>query len=282
MKNALCFCGGGIKAIAHIGVIKALEDNNIKFDYVSGTSSGSIIASMYALNFSYDSMIQCFRKYSNKINYFDFKNVAIFLKNLIIGNEFLIDGLNSGDKLLKMLNNEFGDIKINQIQMPLIIPAVNLLDEKLYIFTNVKRENEIGINYVNGITVPNAIRASCSYPGVFSPHKYNNKIFVDGGIVENLPWKEAKKMGANKVLSIVFVQKNYKKCCNSIFQVLDKSFDLLVKELEKYEWQGTDYLLKIPVDSSIGLLKYKNIDDLFNLGYNETIKNINQIKKIFA
>ena len=63
MKKGLCLAGGGVKGAAHIGAIKALEEANIKFDCVGGTSSGSIVACLYACGFSADEMYKIFKKY---------------------------------------------------------------------------------------------------------------------------------------------------------------------------------------------------------------------------
>lgn len=73
--RGLCLAGGGIKAAAHIGALKALEEENIEFDCVSGASSGSIIATMYALGYTSDEMWKMFKKYSKRIKYFEWKNI---------------------------------------------------------------------------------------------------------------------------------------------------------------------------------------------------------------
>lgn len=75
MKKGLCLAGGGVKGAAHIGAIKALEEANIKFDCVGGTSSGSIVACLYACGFSADEMYKIFKKYCKKIKYVDIKNI---------------------------------------------------------------------------------------------------------------------------------------------------------------------------------------------------------------
>ena len=67
--KGLCLAGGGIKAAAHIGALKAFAEENIKFDCVSGASSGSIIATMYALGYSSDEMWKMFKRYCKKIKY---------------------------------------------------------------------------------------------------------------------------------------------------------------------------------------------------------------------
>ena len=66
LKIGICFAGGGIKGACHIGVLKALEEENIKFDFISGTSSGSIIAILYSLGFTPEEMYEIF----NRVNLF--------------------------------------------------------------------------------------------------------------------------------------------------------------------------------------------------------------------
>lgn len=90
--RGLCLSGGGIKAAAHIGALKALEENNIRFDCVSGTSSGSIIATLYALGYTSDEMFEIFKKYSKKIKYFDFKHFLHILYGLIVKGKIVVDG----------------------------------------------------------------------------------------------------------------------------------------------------------------------------------------------
>lgn len=275
MKLGLCLSGGGIKGVAHIGAIKALEEKGIKFDYVSGTSSGSIIATLYACGFTTDEMYEIFTKYAKSIRYIDFENIKRFFKNIFTGRGVRIDGLNSGIKIKKLvkevcMQKEIKNIK--QIKMPILIPAVDIYTDELCVFSNnINKEIKSRVNYINDIDIGTAVQASCSYPGIFSPCPFNNKLFVDGGITENLPWKETKKAGANKVLSIVFEDKEPKKCCNNIFEIINKSFSLLCKELERYELDGTDYLLKIKTNR-VGLLEKSKMQELYEEGYLQTKK----------
>ena len=248
MKLGLCLSGGGIKGVAHIGAIKALEEKGIKFDYVSGTSSGSIIATLYACGFTTDEMYKIFTKYAKSIRYIDFENIKRFFKNIFTGRGVRIDGLNSGIKIKKLVREvcmQKGIKNIKQIKMPILIPAVDIYTDELCVFSNnINKEIKSRVNYINDIDIGTAVQASCSYPGIFSPCPFNNKLFVDGGITENLPCKETKKAGANKVLSIVFEDKEPKKCCNNIFEIINKSFSLLCKELARYELDGTDLFVK--------------------------------------
>ena len=283
MKLALCLAGGGIKGAAHIGAIKALEEENIKISYIGGTSSGSIIATLYACGFTTGEMYNIFKRYAKEIKYIDSKNLFKFIKDLITFKGFRLNGLNSGDKIYNLVK-EICDTKniksINQIKLPLVIPAVSLYDEKLYVFSN----NIIGnksdkIKYINDVDIAFAVRASCSYPGVFSPCEYNGSLLVDGGIAENLPWKETKRAGADKVISIVFNDVKPQKCLCNLFDIISKSFTIIFKELANYEWDGTDYLIKIEFDKKIRLLDTKQIEYLYKEGYIQTKRKIRDIKK---
>lgn len=275
MNLGLCLSGGGIKGIAHVGAIKALEEEKVKFNYVSGTSSGSIIATLYACGFTTDEMYEIFTKYAKSIRYIDFENIKRFFKNIFTGKGIRIDGLNSGTKIKKIVNEvcmQKGISNIKQIKMPILIPAVDIYTDELCVFSNnINKNIKSKIRYINDIDIGTAVQASCSYPGIFSPCQFNNKLFVDGGITENLPWKETKKAGANKVLSIVFEDKEPKKCCNNIFEIINKSFSLLCKELANYEWDGTDYLLKIETNR-VGLLEKSKMQELYEEGYIQTKK----------
>lgn len=281
MKLGLSLSGGGIKGASHIGGIKALEESNIKFDYISGTSSGSIVATLYACGYKPDEIYEIFNKYAKEIHYIDFENIKRFTKNFLKGNGFIIDGLNSGTKINKLINEmcaKKGIYNINQIKMPIIIPAVNIKNEELYVFSNkVVKNKQENVRYINDIDIGTAVQASCSYPGIFSPCNYDEDLLIDGGIAENLPWRETKKAGADKVLSIVFKTKAHK-CCDNVFDVLNKSFSILCHELYKYEWDGTDYLLEIKVPK-VGLLDRTKMELLYNEGYKQTKANINDIKQ---
>lgn len=167
MKLGLSLAGGGIKGVSHIGAIKALEEADIKFDYISGTSSGSIIATLYACGYNTEEMYEIFKKYASDINYIDLENIKRFFKNVLTGKGIIIDGLNSGTKIKKIINevcNKKGIYDINQIKMPLIIPAVNIANEELYVFSNNIKSVSKGIKYINNVDIGTAVQASCSYP----------------------------------------------------------------------------------------------------------------------
>lgn len=284
MENGLCLAGGGVKGAAHIGAIKALEESNIKFDYVGGTSSGSIIACLYACGFTSDDMYKIFKKYCKKVKYVDFINIIKLMLGLTFTGEIVIDGLNSGKQIENLINKVCNKRKIYTIKdtkKPLIIPSVNLCNGKVICFTScnneeIKLENTV---FINDIEIGKAIRASCSYPVVFSPCKYKDIKLIDGGIRENVPWKELKKIGAKKVLNIMFEEEENLDCDKNLVEVAGSSIGLLCRELSNYEMEGSDLTIRIK-SKKIGLLDMNKIDELYELGYKETKKNIIKIKEL--
>lgn len=203
MKLGLCLAGGGVKGAAHIGVLKAIEEEKIKINYISGTSSGSIIAALFASGYSYDEILLLFKKYSKKIKYINYANLFKLIFGLIIKRKIIIKGLNNS-KIIEQTVNEAcakkGIYNINQINMPLIIPSVDLNKGNMVCFCSKENRSIISdkIEYVNNINIGDAVRASCSYPLVFEPYEYNSTQLIDGGIRENIPWKETKKLRCRK------------------------------------------------------------------------------------
>ena len=146
MKIGLCLAGGGIKGAAHIGVLKALEEENIDFQYIAGTSSGSIVATLYAIGYSADEIYALFQKYAKKIRYVDFKNIIKLIGGLIIQRKIIIDGLTSGEIIEKIIEKACinkGITKIEQVPKKLLIPSVDLNTGKVNIIDVVSNSLEI-------------------------------------------------------------------------------------------------------------------------------------------
>lgn len=282
--RGLSLSGGGIKAAAHIGALKAFEEEKIKFDCVSGASSGSIIATMYALGYSSDEMWKLFKKYYKKIKYAEWKQVIKMILGLIFTRRLVIDGLNSGKVIEKIINEickKSHVENINEIKMPLMISMVDLQKGTVYIASSQEKRKVLQDNtkYISDIPIATAVRASCSFPVVFSPCKFDGIQLIDGGTRENLPWKGLKEYGADEVYGIAFdtiLEKN--QCCKNMIEVAARAMELQGRELANYEKEGIDHLITICL-KKVALLDSSQIDVLYQMGYEEIKKQLNLLKK---
>ena len=282
MKIGLCLSGGGVKGAAHIGALKALEEENIKIDCISGTSSGSIVSSLYAMGYTPNEIYLLFKKFGKEISKVDILKIIKLIYGLIFKRKIIIEGLNSGNKLYKIVQEQASKKEIKQIKdikMPLIIPSVNLYNGEIYLFTSLENNRKYSDEYItlNNIEIGRAVQASCSYPGVFCPVNFKNKKLIDGGVRENTPWKELKELGADKIISIVFEKEEKTKKDVNMIDCIIKPMEIQSHELYNYEVDGLEYILKIKTDLT-SLLEIEKIDELYKEGYKQTKRKMGKIK----
>lgn len=283
MKIGLCLSGGGVKGAAHIGVIKALEEENIRIDCISGTSSGSIVAGMYAMGYKSYEIIELFKKYAKEITKVNSKLIFELILGLLIRKKICVEGLNDGKKISEIINKK-ADIKkirkLSDIEMPLFIPSVNLYDGSIYLFSSLRnvRKYSDETNIITNIDIGRAVQASCSYPGIFCPTNIGKKKLVDGGIRENLPWKILRDIGIDKIISVVFEEEKTSKSKLNILDCITGSMGIMMHELYNYEIEGVEYILKINT-KDVWLLEIEKIEELYSLGYNTAKREIDKIKK---
>lgn len=161
MKLGLALAGGGVKGAAHIGVIKALEENGIKVSAVAGTSIGSIVAALYAMGYTTEKMLEIFKYFAKEIMRTDPK---YFAGNLKTSKRLLGYGILSGENTeiaVRECAKSKGVRKMQDIKMPISIPTVDIIKSKKYVFTNANLE---GNYYINNAYIEKAVRASSSYP----------------------------------------------------------------------------------------------------------------------
>ena len=165
---------------------------------------------------------------------------------------------------------------MNDLKIPIAIPAVNLENGEVIIFSSKEIRQNISdeIRYVVDAPIDIAVRSSCSFPVVFSPCMYGKEQLIDGGVRENVAWRELKEMGADKVLGINFASKSKKDdCCKNLIDIAVRSISLMEHELSNYELDGIDELITITT-KKIGLLDTSDIEYLYNKGYEITKKYI--------
>ena len=274
MKLGLAMSGGGIKGAAHIGVIQALQEENIKVDIVGGTSIGSIVAALYAMEYTPKEMLKLFNYFSKLI----FKNSAMYTdprgKKLL---SIQAGGLYSGENIAFAIEEagKYKNIKkLQDLKIPIVIPAVDLRDSEKYVFTNMGKIND---KYLNKADISIAVRASSSYPAIFAPCIYNKHKFVDGGILDNIPVEEVKKIGADKVIAVRF-KLNKTSRTIGLRSTLNKAIDIMFSKIEGEEVKKADYVIEIDTQD-VNPFDFKQSNKCYKYGY-LTKKEIANIKKM--
>jgi NTE family protein len=204
-KIGLTLSGGGAKGLAHIGILKAIDSAGLKIDYITGTSMGAVVGSLYAAGYSGKEI----EKIANDIDWNtifnsnpQYRDIALREKDefggylLEVPIKGLRPALTSGlmdpegvwTEFLKFLYPVYTVKDFHQLNIPFECIATDLETGKPVVLNS-------------GELVP-AIRSSMAIPSVFTPITYQGKVLVDGGLVQNFPVSQAKKMGADYVIGV--------------------------------------------------------------------------------
>jgi NTE family protein len=160
MKAGLVLSGGGARGMCHLGVIKALDEFGVKFDFISGTSSGAVVGCLYSYGYKPDEILQIIQSTS-------------FFMSLKFA--WTWTGLLSSDGLRDLLLKYIPENSFDCLKIPVTLAI-----------TEIKKGK---IEYVSqGELIP-PLQASCCVPAVFKPVQYQDGVYVDGGILDNLPVK---------------------------------------------------------------------------------------------
>ena len=291
MRIGLALSGGGIRGLAHAGVLKALEENNIKIDIIGGTSAGSMVSTLYAIGYTPNEIYECFEENYNKI--LGEKKFHIFngIKS-IISKKGMASGLKKGENIEKIFNKLALDKnvdEISKIKMPIVIPTVDILEAKEYVFTNYipKSENTMNLElnhrnqtkYINHVQIGKAIRASSSFPAMFDLCTTIDKhTFIDGGTLDNVPTVEVRKQGADKVIAVKFGEDTIDENSNML-DIVMRTIDIMGNKIIEKDLESSDFVLNIHTDK-IGLLEVDKMKKCFESGYNAVNENIDKIKQI--
>ncbi|WP_276168937.1 patatin-like phospholipase family protein [Zobellia alginiliquefaciens] len=205
LKVGLVLSGGGAKGMAHIGAIKVLEEAGIQVDYIGGTSMGAIVGSLYAAGYRGDQLDSIFRAT-------DFTN--LIQDNLPRNAKTFYEKENSEKYAVTL---PFDNFKVSV--PPAYSGGQNVYNELvkfLYPVRNVNDFNELPIPFVCVATdvetgeevilregyLPEAVMASGTLPSLFEPARINGKVLIDGGVVNNYPIDEVRKMGADIIIGV--------------------------------------------------------------------------------
>jgi len=258
----LTLSGGGARGLAHIGVLKALENANIRPDYLTGTSMGGVIAAAYASGLSPDEIEQIALEYGSIRKLWRLADPTLPRR-----------GLFQGERLLAFFEDRMQGCTFADLRVPLTLIAVDL---------NSRQEVHIREG-----SVAEAVRATISIPGLLAPVEQNGQRLVDGGLLNNLPVDVVQSMGADVILGVDVYSNNggpsfwhelgqtrvLSKTIGDLIMVLGDSLDLLIKQqsLNKLQKKSPDFLIQpnIPLDVTV-VSGYHRVADLVAIGEEAT------------
>jgi len=254
IKVGLVLSGGGAKGIAHIGVLRILEEAGVRIDYIAGTSIGSIVGGLYALGNTADDLEAIVRSSDWEHLFSDTpgrRRLSMFEKELdqqfvisfpLVGRDIqLPKGLIEGQNIYMWLNRHFWlaleQDDFDKLPIPFAAVATDLETGEAIIFRS---------GYL-----PDAIRASISFPTVLTPYDVGGKYAVDGGLIRNLPVQEVIEMGADYVIAVdVSSDLQRSKELTSIISILGQTVSFRVNDMINEQKELADLVIK--VDEVIG------------------------------
>ena len=260
LKIGVALSGGGICGVAHIGFLNVLIENGIKIDMVAGISMGSIVGGLFASGMTPCEMENAVKKISKG---------DIFQLNVF---KLLKEGVFSGKKIEETLSSFLKTKNIEDAKIKYFAQAADLKTGKLHTFES-------------GPFVT-AMRASSAIPGVFAPVYENDTCYVDGGVIDNVPYKLLKEKGADVIIAVDCLN-DYKleEIPKNTFSIIANSFmmvtDVITKKNKKNRKNMYDIYCYDTLEGLSGLSSnLKDIPRIIEAGKQAGEKYIFEIKNI--
>ncbi len=250
-RVALVLGGGAARGLAHIGVIKALEEHNINFEYVVGTSVGALIGAFYAAGLTSQQMIE----YAKSIKTKDIKGGLVpFVPS-------------KTDGIKNVITKFLGDIEIKDLKKHYCAVAVD-----------VKSAQEVHFTKGN---LAEVVAGSCAVPGVFLPVEYENYVLYDGGLSNNLPSNVPKIVfNCDAVIAVdVNSTRGYGTDSTKFVDTIMASIRIMMKSNSLKGYLNSDLIIQ-PDLKRFKSTKLDFIDEMIMEGYNATIFQMEKIKNI--
>ncbi|SFE59521.1 patatin-like phospholipase family protein [Flavobacterium xueshanense] len=282
-KIGLVLSGGGAKGFAHIGVLKVLEEAGVKIDYIGGTSMGAVIGGLYATGYNasqidsifkatnFNELINDFIPRSSK-NFYERRNDELYalilpFNKMKIGiPEALSKGMYNYNLLSTITRNVRHIRDFNQLPIPF-----------LCIGTNIETGEEVLLNKGN---LAQAMIASSAFPSLFSPVEIDGKILVDGGVVNNYPIEEVRKLGADIIIGVDVQNDLYDRTqLRDATKILVQITNLQSIERMRKNVTNTDIYIK-PDVTQYGVISFDKGNEIIRKGEEATFAVYEQIKNI--
>lgn len=282
-KLGLALGGGGARGLAHIGVLKVLEENKINVSSISGCSMGAVIGALYSY---YQDANKVETIILDLIANTDFKKMGFDALQKEKNSEFsLLDSFSDYVKiryqLFKSLNRLSFFDEVFAEQLFDFLPDVQLEDLKIKysaIATDLISGEEI--NFTSG-SLRQVVRASSAIPAIFPPVNIGKKLLVDGAASESVPVNSVRELGADRVLSIDVIRcLHAQKKPENIFDLLYRVEDITSFHLSKARLENSDLTI-YPSVRNLDWSEFLNAKDIIKKGETATLENLDSIKNLF-
>lgn len=288
-KNELgiVFSGGGLQGIAHIGAVRALYELGIRPQYVAGTSSGSAMAALVAMGYDADGMQEFAEKYWRVLA--DFRPAPIIkqLASVKFNKKNPKDGLKDGELISDIIKETmdakgitgFHDLPIN---LSICTNDTYTTDECIFTTYDEGLQDD-HIHYITDAPLEVAVRASMTFPAVYTTCSYKQYNFIDGGSKDNLPTKIMRDMGVGKVLAITFDIMDYtpETGLEGMLKVVWRALDLYSINATRESKKLADFCVEIK-NSNAAIFSMENLDVTIQEGYDCVMKCKDDLLRIFA
>jgi|TARA_B110000908_G_C10236859_1_gene443840 NTE family protein len=283
VKVGLVLSGGGAKGFAHIGVLKVLEEAGVRVDYIAGTSMGAIVGSMYASGYNAKEIDSLMRTFDFEVLLQDEiprKSKPFYEKErgekyaltfpLQKGKIGIPKAFSKGQNILNLttdLLQHVDTIKdFNKLPIPFLCIATNL----------ETGEQEL----LNSGFLPKAVQASSAFPTLLEPVEIHDKVLVDGGIVNNFPVFEVKKMGADIIIGIDLKSDFDKEDeLNSALEILNQIINFQMYKDHDKRVEMTDVYMH-PNMNSYKVTSFDKLEEIVKIGEEIARSNFDRFKEI--
>ena len=285
VKLGLAFSGGGLRGLAHTGVLQALEENHIPVDYIAGVSMGSIVGAMYASGYSVQALQISMSKTdwgelfidqpSRRSLFLNRKRTYgrhLFQIRFKGGKPYVPSGFSSGQKIGLYLDELLMNgiyrphPDFDHLKVPFRAPATDLFTGELVIFDDGD--------------LSEVLRASMAFPLVFAPVKVRGKTLIDGGALENIPVSTVRKMGADRIIA-VDTSSPLLPDVDEPWEIANQVTTIMIAEGMDEALNSADLVLK-PVPDSIGAFDFDYIGSIAEMGRQTAEKSMDSIKEMLS
>ncbi|HTB91882.1 MAG TPA: patatin-like phospholipase family protein [Candidatus Sulfotelmatobacter sp.] len=285
LKIGVALEGGGALGEAHVGVLKWFEEHHIPIDYLAGTSMGGLVGGFYATGKSADDLQQILLTANwplllgggtpyEDLSFRRKEDARTVPNSVQVGLKHgatLPPGLNTGHQINLLIDRDTIDFSnihsFDDLPIPFRCVSTELISGKSYVFQSG--------------SLSDAMRATISIPGVFAPVRQGDKIFVDGGLVDNLPTDVVRNMGADVVIAVhLQLSPATAKDIQGAFSVLGRSVALVIAETEIRGMAGADLIVNANV-AEFSSTDYQKTEQLIQRGYDSAQEKA-QILKAYS